>query len=285
MSHLHAVRQVSIGWRRPGMGALTAALIVLGSLGHGLAQDDAERIEALEGEVQRLQERLERLEAELLVQGPLTALRFLEAGGFHAMDEALAQGEMDPRYEETVRTTAAVVGAVAWPEELREPVEAFLAAANELVGALREEDVDAAAEAAAGAHDAQHVLSQTIVAYAGDDVQDSGESDAGAAAVDDASAEIPEGAERVELELGEQGGAVGGAQTWRVNVGDTVALQVRSAAAGELHLHGLGGDWELSEDEELVAVVEAEATGRFPLEFHPGGGERGVTVAYVEVHP
>lgn len=209
----------------------------------------------------------------------LVAHLYLDAAGFHAMDETLHRGELDPRYLEAVRTTLVAVEALPWPDALRGELSAFVAAGRELEAALQAEDVEAAAEAAAVAHGTQHALSHAIFARL---------SPAGAAPGGHGAAgaqTVPEDARHFVLELRENGGAVGGAATYRVGRGDVVAFTLRSAAAGGLHLHGLDQEWELRAGEELVATFPAEAVGRFPLEFHPGGGGRGVVVGYLEVRP
>jgi hypothetical protein len=236
--------------------------------GTAQSQSTEERVAALEQEVADLRSLLASV-------GMLTVNTYLAEAGFHAMDEALHQGDLDPRYLNTVRETATVVAALRWPEGLDGIAEEFLAAAGELASALEAEDVDAAAAAAAVVHDKQHELSHNIVAFVGDG-HGGGE-----------ETEIPEGAVRVLLELNQRGGATGGATTTAIRHGDTVALTVRSAAAGELHLHGYDLEWHLAPGDESTSVFEANATGRFPLEFHPEGegDDRGVAVGYLEVRP
>jgi hypothetical protein len=234
--------------------------------GTAQSQSTEERVAALEQEVAELQ-------AQLASVGMLTVNTYLTGAGFHAMDEALHQGDLDPRFLNTVREAAAVVSALHWPEGLDAIADEFLAAAAELASALEAGDIDAAAGAAAVVHDKQHQLSHNIVGFVGDGAGGGEET------------EIPEGAVRVLLELNERGGATGGAATTTVRRGDTVALTVRSAAAGELHLHGYDLEWHLAAGEESTGLFEASAAGRFPLEFHPEGGDRGVAVGYLEVRP
>lgn len=244
--------------------ALFLGGLLLGGTAH--AQDAADRVEALEQEVADLR-------ARLATATVLIANGYLVEADFHAMDEALHQGDIDPRYLSTVREATAIVSALHWPAELQGLAEGFLAAADELAGALEAEDAAAAAEAAALVHDRQHELTHNIIAALANGH--------GAGA----ETEIPEGASRVLLELTERGGAAGGAETYSVRRGETVALIVLSAAAGELHLHGYDLEWDLEAGEEVTTVFEASSTGRYPLEFHPADGSRGVGVAYLEVHP
>jgi hypothetical protein len=245
---------------------LTTVLITVG-LAAGTAH-----AQSAEGRIATLEQDVAELRSQLAAVALLTVNTYLVDAGFHAMDDGLHQGDLDPRYLNTVRETATVVGAVRWPADLEPIATEFLEAAGALAGALEAEDVRAAADAAAVVHDKQHELSHNIVAFAG-------------GGHGNGRVEVPEGATRVLLELNERGGAAGGAATTSVRRGETVALTVRSAAAGELHLHGYDLEWRLEGGEEATTVFEASATGRFPLEFHPEGDDRGVAVGYLEVRP
>ena len=261
---------------------LVPAVVLLSS---AQAQGGTQQVEALQEEVARLQAQVESLSSAVVAPTLLIANSYLAAAGFDAMDEALQAGELDPRWLETVRTTLTAVNAVAWPDELREGVAAFTDAAVGLEAALQEEDLDAAAEAASEAHERQHDLSLAIFAHlAPHDASGAhGNADGGDGPDEEAQTEVPEDAERFVLEIGENGGAVGGAATYRVRRGDTVAFTLRSATPGGLDLHGYGLDWDLGGD-DVTAVFSADATGRFPLEFHPTGAD-GVVVGYLEVLP
>lgn len=173
------------------------------------------------------------------------------------------------------------MNAVTWPDELSEEVDAFITTAGGLEAALQDEDLEAAAEAAAQAHQRQHDLAHAIFAhFAPHDASDGHD----APEVNVEAAELPEDAQHFTLEIGENGGAVGGASTYQVRRGEVVALTLRSAVPGGLHLHGYDEEWEL-EEEPVTTSFPAEATGRFPLEFHPAGSEQGVVVGYLEVRP
>lgn len=259
--------------------AMIVFAVLAVSYAHG--QDSAPQAEALQEEIARLQAQVEALSEAVTAPTLLIANTYLDAAGFHAMDEALHAGELDPRYLETVRITLMAINAFAWPEELREEATAFIGTARELEAALQEEEIEVAADAAAQAHERQHDLAQAIFAYLSPDDA----SGAPATPEEDAGAsEIPEGALHFVLDIGENGGAVGGADTYRVRRGDIVALTLSSATPGGLHLHGFDHEWEL-EGEQITTSFPAEVTGRFPLEFHPTGTERGVVVGYLEVRP
>lgn len=186
------------------------------------------------------------------------------------MDEALNKDELNPRYLNTVRNAILVAEAVEWPEELQDEATDFVEAAARLETALVDENVESAAEEASEVHDTQHVLSHAVFAYLAGEGDDHGDH-AGNREV--SSTDIPEDAISFDLQISEQGGAVGGASTFRVKRGDTVAFKLQSATSGSLHLHGHDLEWELGEGDEVVVSFTADSTGRFPLEVHPSGEE------------
>jgi hypothetical protein len=67
------------------------------------------------------------------------------------------------------------------------------------------------------------------------------------------------------------GEAVGGQSTLQAKQGDTVTLNVTSDEDGEVHVHG----YELLQDvvagTPAAITFVANATGQFPIEFHPHG--------------
>ena len=257
------------------------ALILVGLLAFGNVQAQ-QQVEVPQEEIAQLQAQLDALQAQVTTASLLSAVQYLGAAGFHAMDEALSEGELNPRYLDTVRNAIVVANALAWPEELQDEAANFVEAAEQLATALESEAVEDAAQVASQVHDEQHLLSQAIFArLAGEE----GEHSSHAESTQTNSTEIPEDAVGFDLQLSEQGGAIGGASTFRVKKGDVVALRVESATAGSLHLHGYNSDWELSAGAAVIASFTADSTGRFPLEVHPSGNEEGVVVGYLEVHP
>ena len=73
----------------------------------------------------------------------------------------------------------------------------------------------------------------------------------------------------------------------RVTEGDVLELRWTSDEAVELHLHGYDLEFHVRPDEPAVMVVEAHATGRFPITSH-GWGEGGHghdALTYLEVYP
>jgi hypothetical protein len=160
--------------------------------------------------------------------------------------------------------------------------------------------VTAAAAAAEAAHAREHDLTHAIFEHlaaggmstgalgghadhaAADETEPDGSE---AEESEDAGEGAPEDGEAFLLAIAENGAPIGGVLTHRVRRGDRIAWTIRSQGAGELHLHGYDLDWELQSSAELNVSFEAESAGRFPVEFHPAGTDRGVVVAYLEVHP
>lgn len=73
----------------------------------------------------------------------------------------------------------------------------------------------------------------------------------------------------------------------RVTEGEVIELRWTSDEAAELHLHGYDIELEVKPGEPASMVVEAYATGRFPIEIHGGGneGHGEDTLTFLEVYP
>jgi FtsP/CotA-like multicopper oxidase with cupredoxin domain len=75
------------------------------------------------------------------------------------------------------------------------------------------------------------------------------------------------------------------AEAIRITEGDVVELVWTSDEAAGLHLHGYDVELDLRPGEPATMVVEAHATGRFPITGH-GWGEGGHdALTYLEVYP
>lgn len=261
----------------------------------GLAQGDAaeDRVATLEQEIVDLRDRVDALSAALESSNLLLAGRYLAAAEFHAMDAALHDGTIDPGYLGTVQTTLAAVSSLRWPDGVQDAKEAFVSAARELEAALQAQDATAAAAAAEDAHAREHDLTHAIFEHLTGGVPTGAadghaEHDSADGAESEGAEEAGEGAEDGEsflLAIAENGAPIGGVLTHRVQRGDAIVWTIRTQRAGELHLHGYDLDWELQAGEEMNVSFEGESAGRFPVEFHPEGTDRGVVVAYLEVHP
>ena len=73
----------------------------------------------------------------------------------------------------------------------------------------------------------------------------------------------------------------------RITEGDVIELVWTSDEATELHLHGYDLEIHVRPDEPATMVIEAYATGRFPITSH-GWGEGGHghdALTYLEVYP
>ncbi len=73
----------------------------------------------------------------------------------------------------------------------------------------------------------------------------------------------------------------------RITEGDVIELRWTSDEAVELHLHGYDLEIQVRPDAPATMVIEASATGRFPITSH-GWGEGGHghdALTYLEVYP
>jgi hypothetical protein len=73
----------------------------------------------------------------------------------------------------------------------------------------------------------------------------------------------------------------------RITEGDVIELRWTSDEPVELHLHGYDLEAHVRPDEPAAMVIEAHATGRFPITSH-GWGEGGHghdALTYLEVYP
>jgi FtsP/CotA-like multicopper oxidase with cupredoxin domain len=73
----------------------------------------------------------------------------------------------------------------------------------------------------------------------------------------------------------------------RITEGDVIELVWTSDEATELHLHGYDLEIHIRPNEPAMMVIEAYATGRFPITSH-GWGEGGHghdALTYLEVYP
>jgi FtsP/CotA-like multicopper oxidase with cupredoxin domain len=80
---------------------------------------------------------------------------------------------------------------------------------------------------------------------------------------------------------------VGPDKAIRVTQGDVIELRWTSDEPVELHLHGYDLKIHVGRDKPAAMVVEARATGRFPITGHGwGAGRHGHdALIYLEVYP
>ena len=73
----------------------------------------------------------------------------------------------------------------------------------------------------------------------------------------------------------------------RITEGDVVQLVWTSDEAIELHLHGYDLEIHVRPNEPATMIIEAHATGRFPVTSHGwgDGGHVQDALTYLEVHP
>ena len=78
-------------------------LFVLSLLAATNAQAQEQQTQSAQDEITQLQAQVDALRAQVTTANLLTAVQHLDAAGFHAMDETLHAGELNPRYLNTVR--------------------------------------------------------------------------------------------------------------------------------------------------------------------------------------
>jgi FtsP/CotA-like multicopper oxidase with cupredoxin domain len=73
----------------------------------------------------------------------------------------------------------------------------------------------------------------------------------------------------------------------RITEGDVVELRWMSDQAVELHLHGYDLELQVRPGQPAAMVIEATATGRFPITSHGWGaaGHGHDALTYLEVYP
>jgi hypothetical protein len=73
----------------------------------------------------------------------------------------------------------------------------------------------------------------------------------------------------------------------RITEGDVIELRWTSDEAVDLHLHGYDLELHVRPDEPAAMVIEAYATGRFPITSHGWGkgGHGHDELTYLEVYP
>jgi len=73
----------------------------------------------------------------------------------------------------------------------------------------------------------------------------------------------------------------------RVTQGDVIELRWTSDEAVELHLHGYDIEFDVEPGEPASMVIQANATGRFPITSHGwgDGGHGHDALIFLEVYP
>ena len=91
----------------------------------------------------------------------IAALNVLDGAELHHINLALVGDDpaIDPAWLGAVRNSRTAVGAIAWPEDLHELVDAYHASSATFEAALADDDVAAAAEIVGQTHADFHALS------------------------------------------------------------------------------------------------------------------------------
>lgn len=98
----------------------------------------------------------------------MAAIAFLDGAGFHALDTAIAGGEIPSGSIGKVDQAAAITGAVKWPSALREDAHALAGNLKTLSAAIAAGNASAAADPAKAVHDGAHDLSRKVYAWLGE---------------------------------------------------------------------------------------------------------------------
>ena len=146
--------------------------------------DQGDRLVALEGQLGEMNTSVAGLSATIgqLVETEdshtprfdLAMAQFvMDTAGFHGIAESLAAGDpIDPTALGAITRVHKVLSSTAWPEELHEALDHFLATLEEFQAALEADDAAAAAPLAETVHDEQHELSESIDGWMGLEVQE-----------------------------------------------------------------------------------------------------------------
>jgi hypothetical protein len=145
--------------------AVLAALFVsVVALAGAACNDDADsNSSASQAEITEVSNRIQRNEM-------LYALTTLSTLGLHAMDESLAEGTIDSSFARNTRTAIRMFALTNWDATLQEDAETLRGHAVDLLAALNDEDVEAAADAAHELHEGEHDFSDAAWAIVAKDL-------------------------------------------------------------------------------------------------------------------
>ncbi|MCC7358494.1 MAG: hypothetical protein IT317_03405 [Anaerolineales bacterium] len=120
----------------------------------------------LQSQVTALQTQVAALESEHTAASAFevaVAQYVMDAAGFHAMAEALAETQtIDPAYGGAVAQVKTILAATTWPEELREQATDFAALLDEYSAKIDADDGAGAVALSEQVHEAQHDFSHAI---------------------------------------------------------------------------------------------------------------------------
>jgi hypothetical protein len=131
---------------------------VIGALGIFAAACDDEAVtesNAQQSDITAINDRID--ENEMLYTVVTTSTL-----GLHDMDEQLNAGTIDPSFIGNTRTLVRIYTLTDWTDDLAAEADAIRETGIELMAALEDEDIEAAAAAATELHDAEHEFSDKV---------------------------------------------------------------------------------------------------------------------------
>ncbi len=175
---------------------IAAALISIVAFGAACSDDAKTESSASQSDIEALNARVERIDMMHAVIG-------LSKLGLHDMAVALEEGTIESSFAPNTRTAIRLLALTEWPDDLAADAETVRGHAVDLLKALQDEDVDAAAGAAAALHDSEHDFSNDAWAILAAGLPP----DAGGVEAPDEGSETPEAGET------EEGGHDAGGET------------------------------------------------------------------------
>jgi hypothetical protein len=134
---------------------IAAALLSTMAFAAACSDDGETGNTAQQSDIDTLNARVERLDMMHGIIG-------LSKLGLHDMDESLAEGTIESSFSGNTRTAIRLLALTEWSGDLDTDAETVEGHAVDLLRALADEDVDAAADAAAALHDSEHDFSNEV---------------------------------------------------------------------------------------------------------------------------
>jgi hypothetical protein len=171
-----------------GLLVALAAITVIAGVAVACGDDDAD------SSSNTSQETIDAVNARMQRNEMLFAVVHMRTLGLHAMDESLAEGTIESSFSGNTQTAVRLFALTDWDPSLAADAEELRGHAVDLLQALRDEDVDAAAAAAKALHDGEHDFSNEVWAILAADLP----ADAGGVEAHDDGGETPAAGETAE---------------------------------------------------------------------------------------
>jgi hypothetical protein len=141
------------------------ATALIGTLGIFAAacDDDAEtQNNAQQSDVDRLTQSIDELNARVTNDEMMYAILHVNMLGLHDMDEGLQAGTIESSYAPNTRTAVRLLALTDWSDDLQGDADALHGHAVDLLKALEDQDIDAAAAAASELHEGAHQFTDKV---------------------------------------------------------------------------------------------------------------------------